>query len=223
VLAKLRTCLTYANVMATVAVFLALGGGAYAAARIGSAQIKDNSVASKDIKNNDIRSKDIRTGNVGSSDIKNNGVSGTDVLESSLGKVPSASSADSATTAGDAGKLGGLPPEGWVRRDCNSTNGQIKGVATVTGSSSYTTTFSSVPGYNCSGLSVEANHQSLGRYQVRFNGSPVTQAVATAVVTGFSADSIGITNNGPGLFTVYVLDPSGTGAFVDDGFTLIAP
>jgi hypothetical protein len=30
-LARLRCCLSYANVMATIAVFVALGGGAYAA------------------------------------------------------------------------------------------------------------------------------------------------------------------------------------------------
>lgn len=36
--------LTYANVMATVAVFLAIGGGAYAASKIDGAQIKKNSL-----------------------------------------------------------------------------------------------------------------------------------------------------------------------------------
>ena len=45
VLAKLRSRLTYANVMATIAVFMALGGGAYAAIKLPS-----NSVGSKQIK-----------------------------------------------------------------------------------------------------------------------------------------------------------------------------
>jgi hypothetical protein len=43
---KLRGKLTYANVMASVAVFLALGGGAYAAT-----QLKKNSVGTKQLKN----------------------------------------------------------------------------------------------------------------------------------------------------------------------------
>jgi hypothetical protein len=52
----------------------------------------------------------------------------------------------------------------------------------------------------------------------------VTRAVATAVVTTFSADMVSITNEGPGLFLVYVLNPlPAPGAFVDDAFTLIAP
>ena len=64
----------------------------------------------------------------------------------------------------------------------------------------------------------------MGRYEVRFNGSPVSQAVATSIVTGFKADMVSVTNTGPGLFTVYVLDPlPAPGAFVDDGFTMITP
>jgi hypothetical protein len=48
--------------------------------------------------------------------------------------------------------------------------------------------------------------------------------VATAIVTSFKADMVSITNQGAGLFTVYVLDPlPAPGAFVDDSFTLITP
>jgi hypothetical protein len=62
----------------------------------------------------------------------------------------------------------------------------------------------------------------MGRYEVRFNGSPATQAVATAIVTSFKADMVSVTNQGPGLFTVYVLDPlPAPGAFVDDAFTVV--
>jgi hypothetical protein len=48
---RLRERLSYANVMATVAVFLALGGGAWALARdrIGSGTIKNDSIRSRDI------------------------------------------------------------------------------------------------------------------------------------------------------------------------------
>jgi hypothetical protein len=92
-----------AMIVACVALFVALGGVGYAAATIGSAQIKNNSVRSVDIKNNDVRSKDIRNNSVTSSDIRNGTVRGKDVhgdtltgkqvLESSLGTVPSANSA----------------------------------------------------------------------------------------------------------------------------------
>jgi hypothetical protein len=69
-LSKLRSRLTYANVMATVAVFLALGGSSYAALRVGSRQLVDNSVRTKDIRNNDVRSKDVRNSTLLKRDFK---------------------------------------------------------------------------------------------------------------------------------------------------------
>lgn len=79
-------------VIACLALFVALGGVGYAAATIGSAAIVDNSIRSKDVRNNDLRGKDVRA----------NTLKGADVAESSLGKVPSAASADSAATAAHA-------------------------------------------------------------------------------------------------------------------------
>jgi hypothetical protein len=75
-----------------VALFVALGGVSYAAATIGSAQIKNNSVQSKDVKNGNLRGKDLKADTIG----------GSRVLESSLGKVPSAANADAATKATSA-------------------------------------------------------------------------------------------------------------------------
>ena len=63
-LANLRSNLTYANVMATIAVFVALGGSSYAALRVGSKQIVNNSIRSKDIRNNTVRSRDVRDGSL---------------------------------------------------------------------------------------------------------------------------------------------------------------
>ena len=60
---KFRSKLSYANVMATLALFVALGGTSYAAAT--------GSIDSREIKNNTIRGKDIRRGAVQSSDVKN--------------------------------------------------------------------------------------------------------------------------------------------------------
>jgi hypothetical protein len=92
------------------------------------------------------------------------------------------------------------------------------------GPQTFPSTFTAVTGYNCSGQTVEARRLSMGRYEVRFNGSPVTQAVATSIVTGFKADMVSVTNQASGLFTVYVLDPvPSPGSFVDDAFTMITP
>ena len=79
-----------ALIVALVALFISIGGVGYAAATIGSAQIKNNSIRGKDIRNSTITGKDV----------KNNSLSGADILESKLGKVPSASSADSARLSG---------------------------------------------------------------------------------------------------------------------------
>lgn len=111
-----RKHLTYANVMATLAMFAVLGGGAYAAKKIGSSDIKKNAVRSKHIKKNQVKSSDIKNSQVKSSDIKdsqvksadiadggiagidiaNNALGGTQINENSLGKVPSATDADDA-------------------------------------------------------------------------------------------------------------------------------
>jgi hypothetical protein len=60
---KIRSSLTYANVMATIAVFLAVSGGAYAAVTlprnsVGSRQLKRNAVSSSKIKNGSLQIKD---------------------------------------------------------------------------------------------------------------------------------------------------------------------
>src|SRR3954453_20628502 len=64
---RIRASLTYANVMATVAVFLALGGGAYAALKlpknsVGTNQIKKNAVRSSKVKNRSLLAKDFKLG-----------------------------------------------------------------------------------------------------------------------------------------------------------------
>ena len=66
-LGKIRSSLTYANVMATIAVFMALGGGAYAAVKlpknsVGSAQLKKNAVTSKKVKNGALLAADFKAG-----------------------------------------------------------------------------------------------------------------------------------------------------------------
>ena len=63
--------------MATIAVFIALGGTSYAVATgsIGSREIKNNGVRGKDIRNNDVRGKDIRAGTIRSSDVGNSSCS----------------------------------------------------------------------------------------------------------------------------------------------------
>jgi hypothetical protein len=63
---KLRSHLTFANVVACIALFVALGGTSVAAV-----SLKKNSVGSKQIKNSSLTGADIKNSSLGSTDIKN--------------------------------------------------------------------------------------------------------------------------------------------------------
>jgi hypothetical protein len=66
VLAKLRPHLSYANVMASIAVFVALGGTSVAAV-----SLKKNSVGSTQIKNSSLTGTDVKNSSLTTSDVKN--------------------------------------------------------------------------------------------------------------------------------------------------------
>jgi len=81
--------------LAVLALFIALGGTGYAAATIGSSQIKNNSV----------RGKDVRNSNLTGRDVKRNSLTGSDIAESKLGKVRNATRADTAGSSAVASAL----------------------------------------------------------------------------------------------------------------------
>ena len=91
-LSYLRSHLTYANVMATIAVFVALGGSSYAVIRVGSAEIEDGSVRSRDLKDGGIAERDMRRNSLGRRSIS----------EGSLRRVPRARVADALSQRAEA-------------------------------------------------------------------------------------------------------------------------
>jgi hypothetical protein len=103
-----------ALVIACVALFVSLGGVSYglATGSIDSRELKNNTVRSKDVRNNTLRTFDIRNNEVRGFDVRNstiqgrdvafNTLTGSDISESSLGKVPSATTADTAGAANTA-------------------------------------------------------------------------------------------------------------------------
>jgi hypothetical protein len=108
-LERIRARLTYANVMATIAVFIALGGVAWGAATIGSSDVIDDTLKSHDVRNDALKSHDLRNGKgVKDKDVLPNSLSGAAIDESSLGQVPSAEDADT---------LGGAGPDDFVGSD----------------------------------------------------------------------------------------------------------
>jgi hypothetical protein len=84
---RFRYRLTYANVMATLAMFVALGGGAYAVATIGPGDIKKNAVRSKHIKRANVKGSDLAPSAVGSAKVADNALTGTDIDEATLEHV----------------------------------------------------------------------------------------------------------------------------------------
>jgi hypothetical protein len=60
----------YANIMSTLAVFVALGGSSYAAINVTGKQIKDNTVTGRDVRNGSVGSKDVRDSSLLSRDFK---------------------------------------------------------------------------------------------------------------------------------------------------------
>jgi hypothetical protein len=91
---RLRPWITYANVASTLALVLALGGGAvYAASQIGAKQIRKGAVRSRQIGNKQVRRQDIAGGAINSRKVSNDTLKGKDIQESTLGLVPQAQDA----------------------------------------------------------------------------------------------------------------------------------
>jgi hypothetical protein len=88
---RLHSQLTFANVTAVIALFVALGGGAYAAT-----SLPKNSVGAKQIKANAVTS----------AKIKNGAVTAAKIAPGSIGTVATADNANHATTADSATRAG---------------------------------------------------------------------------------------------------------------------
>lgn len=99
---RLRDRLTYANVIATLALFIALGGGALAASHLGknsvgskqlkknavtTAKIKNEAVTTEKIKNGSVTNGKLANGSVGSAQLQANSITGANVQDGSLSGV----------------------------------------------------------------------------------------------------------------------------------------
>ena len=80
--------------MATIAVFIALGGTSYAVLHIGSGDVTDNSLRSRDVRNNTLRSRDIRDHTLRARDLRRESLGAGAIKESALGTVPKAADAE---------------------------------------------------------------------------------------------------------------------------------
>jgi hypothetical protein len=106
---------SYANVVATLALFVALGGTSYAVLHIGSNEVTNNSLRSRDIRNGTLLSRDIRDRAIRARDIHRDALGTGVIKESSLGSVPRAMEAD---------RLGGITAQDLKLRCPANTLGQ---------------------------------------------------------------------------------------------------
>lgn len=93
---QLRSRLTFANVTACLALFVALGGSAYAVNTVNSSDIVDGQVKSVDIGNNEVNSADVKDESLNTFDVHSflgvdvvdNTLTGADINESTLNMPP---------------------------------------------------------------------------------------------------------------------------------------
>ena len=174
---------SHGTAVAYLALFVALGGGAYAASSlpnnsVGTKQLKNNAVVSSKIHNGDVKHADIGAGAVTDSKVGRNALTGRVIRESTLGRVP------------DAAKLGGVPAASF-QQICNP--GSIAAHVYVKGSSNTTTwpalTYVTGPlqdSFNCTGGTppAQVKRTAIGTYLVDFPGvDPATHLVASGNVT----------------------------------------
>ncbi len=117
-LRRIRSRLTYSNVVASMALFVALGGASYAAVKlpknsVGGAQIKKNAVSGAKVRNDSLGGWDVRNGTLRGGDVKNGSLTGADVKDGSLTAKDLRGSVQGAQGArGPQGPIGESGPKG---------------------------------------------------------------------------------------------------------------
>jgi hypothetical protein len=128
---RLRSHLTYANVISTLCLFIVLGGGAWAAATklpknsVGTPQLKANAVTGAKVKDDSLTGAQIQSGTLGTvpkaATAETAANAGHATSADTAGRADTANSAghatsaDSAARAGDATMLDGEPSSAFAR------------------------------------------------------------------------------------------------------------
>ncbi len=111
---------TYANVVATLALFIALGGGAIAASNL-----RKNSIGPKQLKKNAVTTSKVKNKAITGAKIKPGSITGTQVNASTLGTVPVATLANSIAPS-EAWHSASLE-NGWVGPDVGPPSAETPG------------------------------------------------------------------------------------------------
>jgi hypothetical protein len=227
---------TPAMAVAVLALFVVLGGTGYAVSKL-----PKNSVGTAQLRKNAVTAAKIRDGAVG----------GADVNEATLGKVPTASRADSAARAdgaaradtagradsagtadkaGDASTLGGLAPSAFLRADGIYRFGDLvsahgengKTVATINGVRFFTSCQTTFAEF---GVGIDAPGNNIMISSGNTSQGPVSSGYfLTAQDNKFSASEFGIlTNTGVHMHGVWSAaeDPFGINGCRHGGYVIV--
>jgi hypothetical protein len=96
---RLFRYLTFSNVIAVVALFIALGGAAYAGSKLNGKNIVNASIGGGKLKKETITANKIKKGTITGAQIEANSISSSAINLTTLGTVPTATTAQTATTA----------------------------------------------------------------------------------------------------------------------------
>ena len=207
-----------ALVISMIALFVSLSGVSYGVATgfIDSREIKNNEIRSLDIRNNEIRTRDLRNNEVRGIDIRNstvqgrdvalNTLTGEDVKEDTRGKVPSATSADSATTASGVSTLQ-IIPQTRLAEGATPVTLATHGPLTLLGEC-LTGSLPQVSISTTENNSAGAGTSRLGTTDRGFQEPDIDAADGRVKVADLSA---GMTNPAYGVAAVSALAPDGSG------------
>jgi hypothetical protein len=150
---KLRSHLSYANAMATTAVFIALGGTSYAALSITGKDVRNSSLTGADIRNSSLTSSDVRDGTLRAKDFRATdlprgaaGSTGATGPAGPKGDTGAPGAAGAAGPKGDPGEPGTARAYAYIRADGTVDAAFSKGIANAN------VTRSGANGYCISGL-----------------------------------------------------------------------
>jgi hypothetical protein len=148
----IRKRVTFANVTSFLALFVALSAGSYAAITIpansvGAKQIKAKAVVNAKLANKAVTGPKIAANAIDGSKVKDGSLGGADINLTTLGKVPSAATADTAgsaaiarvktaTAVGTSRANGGSPPIDSATATCDQGLVVVGGGASVADQSS---------------------------------------------------------------------------------------
>jgi hypothetical protein len=200
---RLRARLSFANVTAAIALFVALGGTSYAAIElpsnsvgrtqirtsgVGKSEIGSNTVGSSEIRGSSITAPDIKTGAVGPSEVRPNAIDTDELADGGIGAADLSDAAKGAVAA-----LNAVTFRASAAADGTGAKGNAKSIS----------------------------HSGPGVYSVDL-GTDVSACQTVASVTGaaaaFATVEPGASSN---LLTVHTFTPAAGGTAADEPFTLL--